>query len=262
MTLRTSLAIVAAVVVTSAPLTAQSLSSRVVASDGIVQVIYPSRPSVCGDGQSFIGNLFGSNQFTSGDATRWGRDGWSARQCLRGPARVVATVVSGEVTRVRAYVGPVPASVSDVRTISVPAAEASAWLGDVIARGSARASSDMLLPFILSDGPEPWALLLKVARDENRPRDLKRNVMMWLSNGVSEHLGLSDADEPSNDDEEMRKQAIYVLTQRPKNESVPQLIELAKTLKHPASRRTAIYWLGQTGDPRAVEAYAELLGLR
>ena len=262
MTLRTSLAIAAAVVVTSAPLAAQSLSSRVVASDGIVQVIYPSRPSVCGDGQSFIGNLFGNNQFTSGDGTRWGRDGWSTRQCVRGPARVVATVVSGEVTRVRAYVGRVPASVSDVRTISVPAAEASAWLGDVIARGSARAASDMLLPFILADGPEPWALLLKVARDENRPRDLKRNVMMWLSNGVSEHLGLSDTDEASNDDEEMRKQAIYVLTQRPKSESVPQLIELAKTLKHPASRRTAIYWLGQSGDPRAVDVYAELLGLR
>src|SRR5436190_3831725 len=248
MPLRTSLAIAAATVTMSAPLAAQSLASRVAGSDGIVQIIYPSRPTVCGDGQSFIGNLFGNSHFYSGDVTRSGRDGWSTRQCVRGRARVMATVVSGEVTRVRAYVGPVPASASDVRTISVPAAEASAWLGEVIARGSARAASDMLLPLILADGPEPWALLLKVARDENRPRDLKRNVMMWLSNGISEHLGLSDADEASNDDEEMRKQAIYVLTQRPKSESVPQLIELAKSLKHPASRRTAIYWLGQSGD--------------
>ena len=262
MTLRTSLVIAAAAVVTSTPLSAQSLASRVVASDGIVQVLYPSRPTACGDGKGFISNLFGSHYVFSGNATGQGGNSWSTQVCLRGPARVVATVMNGEVTRARAYVGPVPPSASDVRAISVPAAEANAWLGDVIARGSARAASDMLLPFILADGPEPWALLLKVARDENRPRDLKRNVMMWLSNGVSEHLGLSDADEPSNDDEEMRKQAIYVLTQRPKNESVPQLIELAKSLKHPASRRTAIYWLGQSGDPRAVDVYAELLGLR
>lgn len=259
MRLRISLAIVAAVGVISAPLAAQSLASRVTASDGVVQVIYPSRPTACGDGQGFIGNLFGSNHVFSGSGSS--RNGWSA-MCVRGPARVVATVISGEVTHVRVYVGPVPPPTADVRTISVPASEASAWMGDIIAHGNTRAASDMVLPLIVADGPEPWGLLLKVARDENRPRDLKRNVMMWLSNGVSEHLGLSDSDGASDDDEEMRKQAIYVLTQRPKNESVPQLIELARSLKHPGSRKTAIYWLGQSGDPRAVEVYAELLGVR
>jgi hypothetical protein len=120
----------------------------------------------------------------------------------------------------------------------------------------------MLLPLILAEGPEPWPLLIKVARDDNRPRDLKQSVMMWLSNGVSEHLGLDEHDDGSSDDEEMRKQAIYVLSQRPKNESIPQLIEIARSLKHPSSRKTAIYWLGQSGDPRAVDVYAELLGIR
>jgi hypothetical protein len=246
----------------SAPISAQSLASRVTASDGVVQIVYPSRPGACGDGQSFIGNLFGNGRYQSGAMNWSSRDGWSTRQCVHGPARVVATVVSGEVTRARAFVGPIPPSSADVRTIGVSAAEASSWMGDIVSRGTSRVASELVLPLILADGPEPWPLLIKVARDENRSRDLKRNVMLWLSNGVSEHLGLADSDDGSSEDEEMRKQAIYVLSQRPKNESIPQLIEIARSLKHPASRKTAIYWLGQSGDPRAVDVYAELLGIR
>ena len=260
MSLRRSLATAAAVAL-SAPLNAQSLADRVTASDGTVQVIYPSRPSACGDGRSFIGNLFGNNHFYSND--EWSsRNGWSTRQCIHGPARIVATVVSGEVTRVRAYVGPVPPTSADVRTIEATAADAAAWMGDVVARGAPRLASDMLLPLILAAGPEPWPLLVKVARDENRPRDLKRSVMMWLSTGISDHLGISDADDSSSDDDQMRNQAIYVVSQRPKEESIPTLIELARSSKHPAARKTAIYWLGQSGDPRAIDVYAELLGLR
>ena len=45
---------------------AQSLSQRVTASDGSVQVIYPSRPTACGDGETFIGNVFGRSTYYSG----------------------------------------------------------------------------------------------------------------------------------------------------------------------------------------------------
>jgi hypothetical protein len=239
----------------------QSLAARVTASEGLVQVIYPSRPNACGDGQSLISNVFGSEHFYSTDNSWPGQNGWR-RACVHGPARVLATVVSGEISRVRAFVGPVPATSQDVRTIGASAAEAVAWMSDVLTRGSGRVASDMMLPLILADGPEPWPMLLKIARDDHRPRDLRRNAMMWLSNGVSEHLGLSDADDGNSDDDEMRKQAIYVLSQRPKSESVPELIELARSSKHASARKTAIYWLGQTEDPRAVDVYAELLGLR
>ena len=242
-------------------LAAQSLASRVTASDGVVQVVYPSRPSACGDGAGSISNVFGVTRMYSGDATFSGRNGWSLRQCVHGPARLVVTVVGGEATRVRAYVGPIPPTSADVRTINASAAEAIAWTSDVVAHGNTRVASDMILPLILADGPEPWPALLKMARDDNRPRELRRNVMMWLSNGVSEHLGIAD-DAGTSDDDEMRNQAIFVLTQRPKSESVPELIELARSSKHPSARKTAIYWLGQSGDPRAVDVYAELLGLR
>jgi hypothetical protein len=148
-----------------------------------------------------------------------------------------------------------------VRTISSSANDAAAWLTDVVAHGNARAASDLLLPLILVEGSEPWRFFLQLVRDENRPRDLKRSVMMWLSNAVSDHLGILD-ETARSDEDEMRDQAVYVLSQRPRSEGVPALIEVAKSSTHPSARRSAIYWLGQSGDPRAIEVYADLLGLR
>jgi hypothetical protein len=223
-----------------------------------VQVIYPSRPAACGDGTSVIANVLGRSNYYSGNAQFSGHGAWSDRACVHGPARVVATVIAGEVTRLRVYVGPIPLASPDTRTITTNASDAAAWLGDVAARNAGRVASDAMLPLIIADTPAPWPLLLRIARDENRPRDVRRSALTWLANGVNDHLGLADAHDDSDDDE-MRTQAVFVLSQRPKSESVPDLIELARSAKNPAARRSAIFWLGQTGDPRAVEVFAELL---
>jgi hypothetical protein len=119
-----------------------------------------------------------------------------------------------------------------------------------------------MLPLLTAAGAEPWPLLLRVARDDNRSRATRSSALLWLGNGVTEKLGLSEDDDRESDEDELRQQAVFVLSQRPKSESVPELIDLAKHGKYPAVRRSAIFWLGQTGDPRAAETYAELLNLR
>jgi HEAT repeat protein len=60
----------------------------------------------------------------------------------------------------------------------------------------------------------------------------------------------------------MRAQAVFVLTQRKSPETVGELIDLSRTAKHPSVRKAAIFWLGQSGDARAADVYAELLGSR
>ncbi|MEP6492930.1 MAG: HEAT repeat domain-containing protein [bacterium] len=241
---------------------AQTVGQRVTASDGVVQVIYPSRPGACGDGSSYIGNVLGRDRMRTGDAVMSGQVGWTNRPCVRGPARVVATVLDGEITRLHAYVGPAPTSDAATRTLTIGAAEASVWLGELVMRGSQRTATQAMLPLLLADASEPWPLLIKVARETNRAREVRQSALMWLSNGIAEHLGISDASDADTDDDQMRAQAVYALTQRPKSESVPALIDLARTATHPAARKAAIYWLGQSGDARAVDVYAELLGLR
>jgi hypothetical protein len=159
------------------------------------------------------------------------------------------------------HVGPVPQPRSDLRIINATATDAESWLTEMLEQANSRVASDLLLPRILVDGAEPWTLFLKLARDDHRPTEFKRSVMVWLSNAVSEHLGILD-DVDRTDDDELRSQAVFIVSQRPRNESIPTLIDVAKTPKHPSARKAAIYWLGQTGDPRAVDVYADLLGLR
>lgn len=247
----------------SAPFTsaayAQTLSQRVTSSDGMVQVIYSSRPSACGDGETFIGNVFGRSTYYSGNSTFNGRGSWNNRPCVHGPARVVATVISGEVTRLRPFVGPPPAS--DMRTLNVSPAEAVSWLDGIIERSSSRVASDAMLPLVLADADDPWPFLLRVARNEDRPTATRRSALLWLSTGVTEKLGITDEGGDSDEDE-VRKQVVFALSQRPKTESVPELIDLARSSKYPAARRSAIFWLGQTGDARAADVYADLLKLR
>ena len=241
-------------------LAGQTLSQRILRSDGAVEVIYPSKPSVCGDGRGMIGGLFGS-MYYSGDNTFQDRLSRSNRYCEAGPARAVVSVISGEITRIRAYVGPRPADTHGVTSIEVSAADASTWLGEIVARSESRVASDAMLPLLVANAPEPWALFLRVARDSSRSRAVRRAALSWLGYGVGAHLGIADAEDDTADDE-VRSQAVFALSQRPKGESVPDLIDLARSAKHPSARRAAIFWLGQTGDSRAADVFAELLGLR
>jgi len=205
--------------------------------------------------------LFGRSMYYSGDNTFQDRVSRSNRYCEVGPARAVVSVISGEITRIRAYVGPRAADTRGVTSIEVTAADASAWLSEIVARSESRVASDAMLPLLVANAPEPWALFLRVARDSSRSRGVRRAALNWLGYGVGAHLGIADAEDDTADDE-VRSQAVFALSQRPKGESVPDLIDLARSAKHPSARRAAIFWLGQTGDSRAADVFAELLGLR
>ena len=240
-------------------LSAQTIAQRIARADRPVQVVYPSRPSACGDGRSYIGHVFGDHSYYEmGDGAYTRGSEWS-RGCIHGPARVVVTVMDGDVTRLRTFVGPVPDS--DAETITASAADAAAWLSSLVTKDNSRVASSAILPLILADATEPWPLLLRVARDDSRGMNVRREALLWLGMGAVEHLGIEDTGKDTPDDE-MRTQAVFVLSQRPKSESVPTLMDLARSAKYPSAKRSAIFWLGQTGDPRAADVFAELLGLR
>jgi HEAT repeat protein len=58
---------------------------------------------------------------------------------------------------------------------------------------------------------------------------------------------------------EVRKQAVFALSQRPRDEGVPALIRIARTSREPEIVRTALFWLGQSDDPRALALFEEIL---
>jgi hypothetical protein len=260
MTSRILLLATAALVAAAAPvLSAQSLARRVTAESSPVNVVFPSRADACGDGRTYIGNVLGRDTFT-GKMTDAGGGRYGRRECIHGPARVMATVIDGQVSRLRAYVGPLPEP-AEGRTITATSDEARSWLSDLLAHADSRVASEAVLPLVLVDGEEPWPQLLAAARDDARPSAVRRSALTWLAMGTSARLGLSDA-RAETDDDELRSQVVFALSQRPKSESVPALIDLARTAKDANVRRQAIFWLGQTGDRRAVDVYAALLGLK
>ena len=58
---------------------------------------------------------------------------------------------------------------------------------------------------------------------------------------------------------EVRKQAVFALSQRPAEEGVPALIRIARSNPHAELRKTALFWLGQSEDPRALTLFEEIL---
>ena len=55
------------------------------------------------------------------------------------------------------------------------------------------------------------------------------------------------------------RQAVFALSQMPKDEGVPKMIEVARTNRNAEVRKQAMFWLGQSGDPRALEFFEDIL---
>ena len=68
-----------------------------------------------------------------------------------------------------------------------------------------------------------------------------------------ELVGRSDAER------EIQEAAVFALSQRPADEGVPALIGVARDHRDPRIRRQAMFWLGQTQDPRALAFFEEIL---
>ena len=110
-----------------------------------------------------------------------------------------------------------------------------------------------------SDGPGT-NFLVKVAESEG-DRELRKQALFWLGQKAGQRSleVLGNVIDKSDDDTEVQKQAVFALSQRPKDEAVPLLIKIARTHPKPAVRKQAMFWLGQTGDERALEFFKEVL---
>ena len=101
--------------------------------------------------------------------------------------------------------------------------------------------------------------LINIASSD-QDRELKKKALFWLGQKAGERSlkFLGDVAEKNEGDTEVQKQAVFALSQRQKSEAVPKLIQIAKTHQNLAVRKQAIFWLGQSGDERAVAYFKEL----
>ena len=119
----------------------------------------------------------------------------------------------------------------------------------------------VMFPAVLADSVSIWPDLLKIAKSDDITRKTRRSAVFWLGQAAGDAAtkGLTDLVDDGNQDREVRESAVFALSQRPRDEGVPALIRIARENKDPDLRRKAIFWLGQSDDPRALSLFEELL---
>lgn len=165
--------------------------------------------------------------------------------------------------RLRTYVGPIPPrDTGGVDLGTVPATAVRDWLLTLARRGPSRVARDAIVPLLVVDGPLPWPALLALARDDQRPSDVRRQAIFWLAEGASARVDPGTGDtNGTRDDDDVRKSAVFALSRERRDVAVPALIDLATTNARGPVRASALFWLGQTGDPRGLPVFAKVLGL-
>jgi HEAT repeat protein len=122
-------------------------------------------------------------------------------------------------------------------------------------------AKDAILPATLADVDDTWQELLAMARDRTLEQDVRTNTLFWLGQeaATAGTQGLADVALDVDEDQEIRNSAIFALSQRAPRESVPILIEVARSGEQAETRRTAMFWLAQSGDERVVAFFEEIL---
>ncbi|HEX3251511.1 MAG TPA: HEAT repeat domain-containing protein [Pyrinomonadaceae bacterium] len=102
--------------------------------------------------------------------------------------------------------------------------------------------------------------LFEVARG-NESMDVRRQAIRLLGERVGKRsFDFLSATAQSNDaNAEVQVQAVRAIGERRAEESVPLLIKIAKTHPNQMVRKQAIRSLGESGDPRAIEFFREVL---
>ena len=183
-------------------------------------------------------------------------------ECETGPVMVALTKDGGTVTSLRTYVGArwkaAGANVTQLGTVG--ARDAVDYLLGVAEGGSGKIAEQAIFPATLADSVTPWARLLKLARNEERPSAVRKQAVFWVGQAASEEAtkGLADAVEDDSGDREVRKAAVFALSQQKAN-GVESLLRIARENKDKEIRKQAIFWLGQSKDPRALDYFESVL---
>ena len=250
---------IATLLLSAAPtLNAQGLEQRVTAvRSGTVRFEFPAADGVCGNGRDNISIRSGAQVTVSQGESRTRE--WES-ECEPGPVRVALDISGGAVTALRAHVGGRWRGAADVDLGAVSATEASDYLLSLAATARGMVAKEAIFPATIAKGATPWSRLLDLAKDDQRPRDVRNAAVFWLGQGTADEStkGLADIVD-ADGDREVRKSAVFSLSQRPKDEAVPALLRIARTHRDPELRRSAIFWLGQTRDPRALAYFEEVL---
>jgi len=106
-------------------------------------------------------------------------------------------------------------------------------------------------------GNEQW--LMDIAVNPKEDIELRKKALFWAGQSGVAIPELSKLYDRMSD-AEMREQIIFVLSQRQSDrQAMDKLFDVAKNEKDPELRKKAIFWLGQSHDPRVQQFLMDLI---
>ena len=132
------------------------------------------------------------------------------------------------------------------------------WLRSLYPRLSEKLRDNVFLAVSQSDGTTASRWLASVATDTRENEHTRQQAMFWLGQGrgpTADLVRLYD----KLDDASLRNHYTFVLSQRHDSEALDKLIDVAQHDRDKSVRRQALFWLGQSKDPRAVAFIRDLV---
>ncbi len=100
--------------------------------------------------------------------------------------------------------------------------------------------------------------LLAVAQNPKEPIEVRKQALFWAAQNGATAASLGKL-YGQLQDQELKEQLIFVLSQSNDPAAVTKLIDIARTDPDRELRKKAIFWLGQSNDPRAAAALEAIL---
>jgi hypothetical protein len=116
--------------------------------------------------------------------------------------------------------------------------------------------------FAISQSKEAGAIpfIVRIAHEDQSPH-VRGQALFWLAQSAQKKVAAEAiAGAIENDPEtDVKRKAVFALSQLPNDEGVTKLIEVARTNRNREVRKQALFWLGQSKDPRALQFLEEVL---
>ena len=109
-----------------------------------------------------------------------------------------------------------------------------------------------------------WPRLLAITKRKELPGKTRQSAVFWVSQAAGDQVvkAMGDIASDATEDRELRTSAVFGLSRRPADESVPALIRLSNSDRDPEIRRQAMFWLSRSNDPRAIAWFEKVLTSR
>lgn len=177
-------------------------------------------------------------------------------------AVVLVRVAAGAIDRIRVYAPSctLDAGGRTVLWLSAVTADASVtWLNAQATSGARRLADDAVMALSAHAAPVALDRLIALART-GASTHLRGQALFWLAQRAGDRAVGAISEAIDNDpDTDVKRRAVFALSQLPEGDGVPRLIAVARTHSNAAVRKQAFFWLGQSKDPRALAFFAEIL---